>query len=87
MSETRMAKLFMNGSSQAVRLPADFRFEGDRVYIRRDDISGDVILSQRPDTGGWNELFQLVDSIESCPDFMNERPMNRLPLERDLFEG
>jgi antitoxin VapB len=29
------AKLFPNGQSQAVRLPKEFRFEGDRVYIRR----------------------------------------------------
>jgi antitoxin VapB len=41
------AKLFMNGRSQAVRLPAEFRFEGDEVYIRRDPVTGDVILSPR----------------------------------------
>ena len=33
---TQTAKLFMNGRSQAVRLPAEFRFEGDEVEIRRD---------------------------------------------------
>lgn len=42
------AKLFQNGRSQAVRLPAAFRFMGDEVYIRRDEATGDVILSQRP---------------------------------------
>jgi len=36
MLETRVAKLFKNGASQAVRLPADFRFEGEEVYITRD---------------------------------------------------
>lgn len=41
------AKLFKNGRSQAVRLPADFRFEGEEVFIRRDPITGDVILSPR----------------------------------------
>jgi len=30
------AKLFRNGRSQAVRLPKDFRFEGDEVAIRRE---------------------------------------------------
>ena len=30
------AKLFWNGRSQAVRLPKEFRFEGDEVEIRRD---------------------------------------------------
>ena len=29
------AKLFQNGRSQAVRLPKEFRFEGDEVRIRR----------------------------------------------------
>ncbi|MFN7570425.1 MAG: antitoxin [Betaproteobacteria bacterium] len=43
----RTAKLFKNGRSQAVRLPAEFRFEGDEVYIRRDPDTGDVILSAR----------------------------------------
>ena len=41
------AKLFKNGRSQAVRLPAEFRFEGDEVIIRRDQVTGEVILSPR----------------------------------------
>jgi len=41
------AKLFKNGRSQAVRLPAEFRFDGDEVLIRRDPLTGDVILSRR----------------------------------------
>jgi len=39
------AKLFKNGRSQAVRLPAEFRFQGDEVRIRRDPETGEVILS------------------------------------------
>lgn len=42
----RTAKLFTNGRSQAVRLPAEFRFEGDEVLIRKDEKTGDVILSE-----------------------------------------
>ncbi len=44
----RTAKLFKNGRSQAVRLPSEFRFEGEEVFIRRDEKTGDVILSRRP---------------------------------------
>ena len=33
---TKTAKLFRNGNSQAVRLPREFRFEGDEVRIRKD---------------------------------------------------
>ncbi len=48
MSETRVAKLFKNGASQAVRLPAEFRLEGEEVYVTRDDTTGDIVPSKRP---------------------------------------
>jgi hypothetical protein len=35
------AKLFKNGRSQAVRLPKEFRFEGDEVSVRRE---GDAVV-------------------------------------------
>ena len=35
MPERSTAKLFLNGRSQAVRLPQEYRFRGDRVRIRR----------------------------------------------------
>ena len=41
------AKLFKNGRSQAVRLPAEFRFAGSEVLIRRDPLTGEVILSPK----------------------------------------
>lgn len=85
MTETRIAKLFRNGASQAVRLPAEFRFEGDEVYVTRDERTGDVVLSNRPGLAAWGEFFDLMDSIEVPPDFMVERPMNEVPRERDLF--
>ncbi len=85
MAETRTAKLFKNGASQAVRLPAEFRFEGEEVYVTRDDQTGDVVLSSRPGARTWNALFDLLDSIDVPADFMTDRPMNLPPLERDLF--
>ena len=35
MSSVAIARLFKNGSSQAVRLPKEFRFAGEEVAIRR----------------------------------------------------
>ena len=67
----RIARLFKNGRSQAVRLPVEFRFAEKEVYIRRDPISGDVVLSRRP--GGWEEFFQLVATLDIPPDFMTDR--------------
>jgi antitoxin VapB len=66
-----VAKLFKNGRSQAVRLPAEFRFAETEVYIRRDPESGDVVLSRRP--GGWEEFFQLVERLDVPQDFMTDR--------------
>jgi antitoxin VapB len=73
---TATAKLFKNGRSQAVRLPAEFRFEGTEVNIRRDPKTGDVILSQTPRrTGSWDEFFRLRDAIDpkELEGFMEDR--------------
>ena len=66
-----LAKLFKNGRSQAVRLPAEFRFAEKEVYIRRDPVSGDVVLSRRP--GDWEGFLQLVASLDVPQDFMADR--------------
>jgi len=55
------AKLFKNGRSQAVRLPVEFRFEGDEVLIRRDPDTGDVILSPR--NRKFSEWLKLRDQL------------------------
>jgi antitoxin VapB len=78
----RKAKVFMSGRSQAVRLPADFRFDCDEVYIRRDPDTGDVILSKK--TGSWADFFELMETIDVPHDFMADRE-NEPPQERDLF--
>jgi antitoxin VapB len=65
------AKLFTNGGSQAVRLPAEFRFEGDDVDVRRDPVSGDVILSKP--RGSWDEYFAWVATLDLPKDFMADR--------------
>ena len=86
MSETRTAKLFRNGASQAVRLPAEFRFEGNEVYATRDEETGDVVLSKRPGARSWAEFFALMRTIDIPDDFMADRPMNAPPPERELLK-
>ena len=78
----RIAKLFRNGRSQAVRLPADLRFEGAQVYIRRDEVTGDVILSRRPES--WHDFFELIKTVAVPKDFLGDRK-DAPPQERDLF--
>ena len=80
MSQT--AKLFRNGRSQAVRLPADFRFTGSEVYVRRDPATGDVILSRRPDS--WQEFFDLTRTLDIPEDFLSNR-RDSPPQKRKLF--
>jgi antitoxin VapB len=86
MPETRIAKLFKNGASQAVRLPSEFRFEGTEVYATRDEQTGNVMLSKRPGATTWDDFFALMQAIEVPDDFMSDRPMNVPPQERDVFK-
>lgn len=86
MSETRTAKLFKNGASQAVRLPAEFRFSGDEVYVARDETTGDVVLSSRPGAGTWRDFFDYLRAVEVPQAFMAHRPLNAAPVERNLFD-
>jgi antitoxin VapB len=80
------AKLFKNGRSQAVRLPAEFRFEGDEVIIRRDPVTGDVILSPRNRKyETWVKLRdQLLANIpEQDLDALDNLRDPGAPVERD----
>lgn len=66
----------MNGRSQAVRLPAEFRFGGTEVNIRRDPVSGGVLLFQQPErTGSFDAFFAARDRIppEELEGFMEDR--------------
>lgn len=76
------AKLFMNGRSQAVRLPAKYRFDTDEVYIHRNEETGEIILSPKPSS--WDDFFALVEN--SVPeDFMADRVNEKLQ-DRGIFE-
>ena len=74
----KTAKLFKNGESQAVRLPREFRFNGDEVFIKR--IGSAVILL--PKAKSWDTL---IDSLAKFPDdFMTDREQ---PSTTDRREG
>jgi antitoxin VapB len=61
------AKLFINGRSQAVRLPKELRFSGNDVYIKK--IGRMVILLPKDDP--WSPLVKSLDLFTD--DFMDER--------------
>ena len=61
------AKIFMNGQSQAVRLPKEFRFEGRSVSIQK--IGDSVVLS--PIQNSWDSFFEAAADFSD--DFMTDR--------------
>lgn len=63
----KTAKLFQNGQSQAVRLPKEFRFEGDEVFIKK---TGNVVMLI-PIVNSWDSLLDSLDKFSL--DFMDER--------------
>jgi len=79
MAHLKKARVFKTGRSQAVHIPAEYRFTTDEVYIRRDPQSGDVILSQAP--GTWEEIFAALDEANFPDDFLTDRAQG-LPQKR-----
>jgi len=80
MAKTGVAKLFRNGRSQAVRLPQEFRFEGNEVRIRK--VPEGVLLEPIiPDAGTW---FAELDRLGAEPFMKVGRKQPRAP-RRKIF--
>jgi antitoxin VapB len=82
MSNTGIAKIFMHGRSQAVRLPLAFRLPGDRVRVRRVE-SGILLEPMVADIDGW---FAELDRFADVPFMEDGRHQPRMPEAGDLFE-
>jgi antitoxin VapB len=76
----KTAKLFRNGDSQAVRLPKEFRFAGDEVFIKR---AGSAVVLL-PKAKSWDVLIESLDKFPS--DFMNDREQPREAEQREPLE-
>lgn len=80
-SRLKRASIFMNGRSQAVRLPKEFRFEGDHVFAMKD---GDrVVLMPKDD-----RMERLLTAFGSAPDFpdRDQGPPQERPELDELFK-
>ncbi|MDQ7016494.1 MAG: type II toxin-antitoxin system VapB family antitoxin [Gammaproteobacteria bacterium] len=75
--EHQTAKIFMNGLNQSVRLPKEYRFDTDEVYITKQ--GSNVIISAKKPT--WNELFDAKSAFSD--DFLADR-FDALPQEREF---
>jgi antitoxin VapB len=77
--QLKTAKLFKNGESQAVRLPKEFRFSGDEVFIKR--VGSAVILL--PKAKSWDTLLESLAKFPS--DFMTDREQPQKADRRELL--
>jgi antitoxin VapB len=76
------AKLFRNGRSQAVRLPREFRFDGDRVGVRR---AGRGVLVE-PMFANVTDWFAELDRFDAEPFMADGRRQPPTP-EREIFRS
>ncbi len=75
----KAAKLFKNGQSQAVRLPKEFRFKGEKVFIKR--MGNSVVLI--PVNDPWQVLFSSLSKFSA--DFMETRNQPKQQNREDIF--
>ncbi len=75
------AKLFRNGRSQAVRLPKEFRFEGDEVSIRRegDSVILEPLKRRRWPRGYWRRWGKATLEL----DVAEPLPPGSTPIDLD----
>ncbi len=74
----KTAKLFKNGQSQAVRLPKEFRFKGDSVFVQH--MGNCVVLVPRDNP--WSSMFAATKLFTE--DFMSQRDQGEQS-ERESF--
>jgi antitoxin VapB len=80
MPTAAKARVFMSGRSQHVTIPAEYRFRSSEVSIRRDDSTGDIILSEGP--GKWRDVFAALDAAQVPRDFLAKAERNPQPPAR-----
>ena len=79
------AKIFSNGRSQAVRLPKEFRFQENEVFIDRDPETGNLIISSKPTD--WTGLQFVLNNLKPPKDFLSKKERRQKTHNRDPFEG
>ena len=71
------AKVHRTDSRQTLKLPAGFELSAEEDWVRRDEETGDIILTPkraRPDAEWVTKLFALLEAAPLPDDFLRERP-------------
>jgi antitoxin VapB len=76
----KTAKIFQNGQSQAVRLPKEFRFQGNHVFIKKE---GDTVILI-PQKKSWDMLFNSLDKFSD--DFMVTREQLEIEKREEFLD-
>lgn len=76
----KTAKLFQNGQSQVVRLPKEFRFDGDEVFIKK--LGSTVVLI--PFVNSWDSLMGSLDKFTK--DYAADKDQPRQQEREAVFE-
>jgi antitoxin VapB len=79
------AKIIRDGQSQSVQLPEGFRFDEAEVFIRRDEKTGDVILSRAGPERDLSRFLSLIKDLDVPADFLVRDAIENVPSNRDPF--
>lgn len=83
----RTVKIFKKGRRQAVRLPAEFEFDTDSVYIRRDEFGNVVLSAKNAQPKTWDNFLRLLQKTSVPDSFLSKEDRNQGVADRDPFEG
>jgi antitoxin VapB len=78
---TQLAKVFLNGRSQAIRIPKEFRVESDEVYIEK---VGDTLVITPKKENHWDSFSEALEKVDTS-DFMKERTEPPMDKREELF--
>lgn len=76
----KTAKIFKNGQSQAVRLPREFRFKGNEVFIKKFDNAIVLFPTDHP----WQSFFNSLSKFSA--DFMEDRNQPKQQKREEIFK-
>jgi len=84
MATAEKARVFMNGRSQAVRIPAAYRFKSAEVFIRQDPNTGDITLSELTPKASKRSLAEIFAGLDEAVAI--EGDLSDLDRDRRGFE-
>ena len=79
------AKVFTTGNSQAVRLPKAFRVNAREMWIARNEHTGEITLSPKPDADALQAFLSELQSLPASDEFVP--PRDDAPRANPLADG